>query len=80
MQGFGEFSFPDRIIRAVDLETELTQLLDSIGHTGWPVALAGVQTDIPFELASIYDSEIESAAQAVYQRNYMMFGFKSWIV
>jgi hypothetical protein len=52
--------------------------LDSIGHTGGPVELAGVQTDIPFELANIYDSEIESAAQAAYQRDYMMFGFKSW--
>ncbi|MDE1132670.1 MAG: hypothetical protein OSA49_14050, partial [Ascidiaceihabitans sp.] len=57
---------------------ELPQLLDSIGHTGGPVELAGVQTDIPFELANIYDSEIESAAQAAYQRDYMMFGFKSW--
>ena len=78
LQGFGEFSFPDRVIREVDLERELPQLLDSIGHTGGPVALAGVHTDIPFELASIYDSEIESAAQAAYQRDYMMFGFKSW--
>jgi len=80
LQGFGEFSFPDRVIRAVDLETELPKLFYSVGHTGWPVALAGVQTDISFELASIYDSEIESAAQAAYQRNYMMFGFKSWVV
>ena len=80
MQGFGEFSFPDRVIREVDLKTELPQLLDSIGHTGWPVALAGIQTDILFELASIYGSEIESAAQAAHQRNYMMFEFKSWVV
>jgi hypothetical protein len=78
LQGFGEFSFPDRVIHEVDLETELPQLLDSIGHTGGPFELAGGQTDIPFELANIYDSEIESAAQAAYQRDYMMFGFKSW--
>ena len=78
LQGFGEFSFPERVIREVDLERELPQLLDSIGYTGWPVALAWGQTDILFELARIYDSEIQSAAQAAYQRDYMMLGFKSW--
>ena len=62
LQGFGEFSFPERVIREVDLERELPQLLDSIGYTGWPVALAWGQTDILFELARIYDSEIQSAA------------------
>ncbi|MDB4197314.1 hypothetical protein N9777_03380 [Ascidiaceihabitans sp.] len=77
LQGFGDFSFPKRVIREVDLERELPQLLESIGYTGWPVALAGVQTDILFEIARIYDSEIQSAAQAAYQRDYMMLGFKS---
>ena len=78
LQGFGEFSFPERVIREVDLERELQQLLDPIAYTGWPVALAGVQTDIPFEIVRIYDSEIQSAAKAAYQRDYMMLGFKSW--
>ena len=44
------------------------------------VSVAQFEREMMKERQVEYDSEIDSAAQAVYQRNYMMFGFKSWIV
>ena len=44
------------------------------------VSVAQFEREMMKERQVEYDFEIESAAQAVYQRNYMMFGFKSWIV
>jgi LPS sulfotransferase NodH len=77
IEGFGEFAFPDRIIREADLETELSQLLVQIGHEGG-IDLAARAPDLPFSLDDIYDEQIETAAQNAYQRDYMMFGFDSW--
>ena len=56
---------------------ELPQLLAQVGHSG-DVELGSIDLDVPFELADIYDAEIEKAAQSAYQRDYMMFGFDSW--
>ena len=77
LEGFGEFTLPDRVIREQDLEKELPQLLTQIGYTG-SVELSAIDPDVPFALADIYDSEIEKAAHNAYQRDYMMFGFDSW--
>ena len=77
LQGFGEFALPDRVIREDDLETELAQLLDKIGHDK-EVSVGAATGDLPFDLSGIYDAEIEKMTQDVYQRDYMMFGFESW--
>jgi hypothetical protein len=34
--------------------------------------------DRPFALEDIYDAEIEAMVSDVYQRDYMMFGFRPW--
>ena len=77
LEGFGEFALPDRVIREEDLAIELPQLLAQVGHS-CDVELGSIDLDVPFELADIYDAEIEKAAQSAYQRDYMMFGFDSW--
>jgi LPS sulfotransferase NodH len=77
LQGFGEFALPDRVIREDDLETEFAQLLATTKHEG-DVALGPTGEELPFELSDIYDAEIETLAQDVYQRDYMMFGFENW--
>lgn len=77
LQGFGEFALPDRVIREDDLETEFSQLLATTKHEG-DVALGPTGEELPFELSDIYDAEIETLAQDVYQRDYMMFGFENW--
>ena len=76
MQGFGEFAFPDRVIRESDLNEELAELATSLGLT--PVNVGDVVADSPFQLGDIYDAEIEKLTQAAYQRDYMMFGFGDW--
>jgi len=35
-------------------------------------------SQFPFDLSDIYDAEIEALISDVYQRDYMMFGFKAW--
>ena len=77
LEGFGEFTLPDRVIREEDLAIELPQLLAQIGHNG-NIDVGSVDGDVPFALADIYDAEIEKAAQSAYQRDYMMFGFDRW--
>ena len=77
LEGFGEFTLPDRVIREEDLAIELPQLLAQIGHNG-NIDVGSVDGDVPFALADIDDAEIEKAAQSAYQRDYMMFGFDSW--
>lgn len=77
MQGFGEFAFPDRIIRETELEGELSALGRAVGRDSVPpLGQRGVTK--PFELSDIYDSEIEKLTSDAYQRDYMMFGFGNW--
>jgi hypothetical protein len=33
----------------------------------------------PVPLSAIYDGEVERAARDAYQRDYMMFGYQSWV-
>jgi LPS sulfotransferase NodH len=77
MQGFGEFAFPDWVIREADLEAELPQLARAVGRYTAP-ALGQRHPTRPFELSDIYDDEIEKLTSDAYQRDYMMFGFGSW--
>ncbi len=77
VQGFGEFAFPDRIIREADLKNDLAELAASVGVTTTPAVPKRPQTG-PFELSDIYDAEIEKLASDAYQRDYMIFGFDSW--
>ena len=76
VSGFGEFCLPDRIVREVDMARELTELANAVGKTSG--ALPAVEPDTPHDLASIYDDEIEKLAADAYQRDFVMFGFKSW--
>ncbi|WP_439148796.1 nodulation protein NodH [Sulfitobacter sp.] len=77
LQGFGEFALPDRVIREADLAVDLSTLAAAVGHTDVPAVGPRPQTS-PFELADIYDEEIEKLTSDAYQRDYMIFGFDSW--
>ncbi|WP_368074477.1 hypothetical protein [Celeribacter baekdonensis] len=67
---------PDMILREESLAEGLGYLGTSIGVSG--LAAKAELDDMPFTLADIYDDEVEDAVRAAYQRDYMMFGFKSW--
>ena len=77
LQGFGEFSLPDQILREADLEQDLPRLARAVGRQDAPVPMPAA-ADTPFALSEIYDSEIEAKVTDVCQRDYMMFGFSSW--
>ncbi len=77
IQGLGDFTLPDLILREETLASDLATLAASVGYADAPEveqpAFRG-----PFALEDIYDDEIEALGADVYQRDYMMFGFDRW--
>ncbi len=76
LQGISGFASPDMILRAETLQSGLAQLAAQV-QLEVP-CIADATKDTPFDLADIYDSDVESAGRAAYQRDYMMFGYKAW--
>ncbi|EAQ03936.1 hypothetical protein OB2597_11851 [Pseudooceanicola batsensis HTCC2597] len=77
IEGMANFALPDAIIREDEMPAALPALARQVGHPS-PPDLPGVAADQPYPLAEIYDDEVEAKAQDVYQRDYVMFGFRSW--
>lgn len=77
LQGMAEFMLPDVILRETDLAAGLAALAQDIGAAKIPVLSDPAH---PHEgwLAAIYDAEIERAARDAYQRDYDVFGFRTW--
>lgn len=76
LQGVGAFALPDMIVRAESLERDLSCLADQIGVQ--PRSITAHTDALPISLAQIYTPELEAAARAAYQRDFMLFGFSSW--
>lgn len=74
--GFAQIQSPDHIIREGQLASGLARLCEEVGIAPEPAPAR--QPDTPFDLAEIYDDEIEQAVRAAYQRDYMLFGFANW--
>lgn len=77
IQGFGDFTLPDLILREETLVTDLTILAAQVGYRDVP-RLEPASLHGPFSLEDIYDGEIEQLGANIYQRDYMMFGFGRW--
>lgn len=77
IQGMGDFTLPDMIIRETEAADYLPALAMQVGHPA-PPDPESVPNKAPFGLAQIYDEEIEALAQDAYQRDYLMFGFDTW--
>ena len=76
LQGFSTFMSPDMVIRAAELSEGLAYLSAQV-KSACP-ALTQPDTSAEFELAEIYDAEVERACREAYQRDYMAFGFSAW--
>jgi hypothetical protein len=77
LQGFGEFTLPDLILREETLVQDLAKLAASVGYDATPqIETAGSYG--PHTLEDFYDDEVEALCAEVYQRDYMMFGFDRW--
>ena len=67
---------PDVIIREEALNDELNTLARKQGLPEY--AMGAEMKDTPFTLKQIYSAEVEAAAKAAYQRDYVAFGFAPW--
>ncbi len=76
LEGFGGFQAPDHILREEDLVNSLPRLASEVG--AGPHGFVERPVSLPFDLADIYDPDIEKRAQVTYARDYEAFGFKSW--
>lgn len=77
IHGFGQFALPDLILREDELREDLIGLSARLGLERAPIIARDIPAG-PFDLAQIYDAEMEKAAQAAYSRDYMIFGFDRW--
>jgi hypothetical protein len=77
LQGFAEFAPPDMVIREDEIGSELDALARKFGHEN-PPKVPPAALDVTFDLADIYDAEIEDRIARAYQRDYMIFGFGPW--
>lgn len=77
IQGFGEFTLPDMILREETLARDLSALAGTVGYPD-PPEIEASSFHGTYALEDIYDDEIEALGADVYQRDYVMFGFGRW--
>ena len=77
IEGMAQFGAPDAILREDEMAAGLVALARQVGHDAPPVPPVTV-SEGPFALGDIYDAEIEALTRAVYQRDYVTFGFGDW--
>ncbi|PWE33588.1 nodulation protein NodH [Maritimibacter sp. 55A14] len=76
VQGMARVAPPDYLLREETLGPSLAHLESLLVLPA--AALQAQEPPLPFDLAGIYDAQIEKAARDVYTRDYMMFGFQDW--
>jgi len=74
--GFSQVIQPDHILRESHIAPGLALLGAEIGRAVPQISQS--VPDAPYSLADIYDEEIETTVRAVYQRDYVQFGFGAW--
>ena len=77
LQGMAQFCVPDLVIREDEMAEALPRLAHGMGYPG-AAAPGKAAQDTPYALVDFYDKDIEKAAQQVYQRDYILFGFGPW--
>lgn len=77
LSGFADFASPDYVLREDELAEMLPLIARKMGHEGASVPGAS-PSDEPYFLADIYDDALEEQVAAVYQRDYVLFGFGPW--
>ena len=77
LNSFADFILPDHVFREEELSTLLPDLAKRLGHNAPPDISVSSEVG-PFGLNDIYNEQIEDKVAEIYQRDYMMFGFKSW--
>ena len=77
LNGFAELAPPDLVLREEEIYAALPDLARKQGRNEPGVPSAPSQ-DGPFPLHEIWDAELEKQVSALYQRDYVSFGFAPW--
>ncbi len=77
LDGYTKIVHPDHLLRANTYESAIRTIEDQLGLSHISVGEIA-QEDAAFELAEIYDEELEQLVRKAYVRDYMGFGFKGW--
>ena len=76
VSGFAMVQAPDFMLREDRLTEGLAFVCADAGVQMMPLS---DQTDVwPFDLATVYDAEVEAAAREAYGRDYTAYGFGDW--
>ena len=78
ISNMAEFALPDMVVREDQMAEMLPILAISAGVEAPQIPDLTPEDPLFFNLADIYDAEVEDAVQDAYQRDYLMFGFESW--
>lgn len=78
VQGFAGFAFPDHVLREEQLEEGLSGVTAELGLTAKDLPQPEA-ADTPYGLERVYDADLEQKIRKLYQRDYMMFGFRPWL-
>ncbi|SES09463.1 hypothetical protein SAMN04490244_105319 [Tranquillimonas rosea] len=75
LQGMSKVQLPDMILRDDQLSQGLHQLCAQVGAEAPPVPAEEPVGPVPLD--AIYDAEVEATVRDIYQRDYVMFGFRA---
>ena len=78
LSAIAQFGMPDRVIREDRLAEGVAAVAEEAGITEAPAFTGSFSVPAPFTLADTVTDDIQSAAEAAYRRDYMMFGFDAW--
>ncbi len=76
LTGLAQVQVPDMVLREDDLERGLAHLTEQVGRALVPLP-PSTETSAD-RLTQIYDDKVEAEVRRIYQRDYMMFGFRAW--
>ncbi|MFY0682045.1 MAG: nodulation protein NodH [Thalassovita sp.] len=77
ISGYSELAAPDLILREDELAEQLPSLARQLGIQDAPAPAQETSED-PVALDDIYDAGIEQMVSAIYQKDYVTFGFAPW--
>lgn len=78
IQCFADFIVPDHVFREDEISEALPDLARRVGAKTPPTPASALE-DAPYVLGDIYDEEIEERVSDIFQKDYLMFGFRPWV-
>ena len=77
LDGYTKVVHPDYLLRAESYENIIRAIEEQLGLAHIPIGEIAKE-DAAFQLAEVYDEELEQLVAKAYSRDYLNFGFKRW--